>query len=232
MAIEITDFGDSGLLLRWPQRIDASINAQVQELAASLQAAPIQGVSDVVPAYASLALLVDPRWLTQAGQDPRSLIAQLETRIAALAPGDAKSARHIHIPICYGGDFGPDLDEVAAFCGLLAAEVVRRHAAAEYRVAMLGFQPGFPYLLGLDPRLAMPRLAAPRVRVPAGSVAIGGAQTGIYPRESPGGWRLIGRTSAVLFDEKSASPTLLLPGDRVTFCPVDAATFAARTEPR
>lgn len=215
--IEITPLGDSGLLLRWPQRIDVSINSVVQQLAKDLQTTPLPGIVDVIPAYASLALLADPRWLAQEDRGINALITQLEARLDVLAQDAPISARHITIPVCYGGASGPDLDELAAHCGLSADEVVRRHVAAEYRVAMLGFLPGFPYLLGLDEKLAMPRMPTPRVRVPAGSVAIGGAQTGIYPRESPGGWRIIGHTSAILFDEKSPSPTLLLPGDRVTF---------------
>lgn len=215
--IEISPLGDTGLLLRWPQRIDVSVNSDVQRLAASLQAAPIHGITDVIPAYASLALIADARWLALQDHGVTTLITQLESRLATLAQDDAIPTRHITIPVFYGGEFGPDLDELAAHCGLSADEVVQRHAAAEYRVAMLGFLPGFPYLLGLDEKLAMPRMETPRVRVPAGSVAIGGAQTGIYPRESPGGWRIIGRTSVCLFDEKSSPPTLLLPGDRVTF---------------
>lgn len=222
--IEITPLGDTGLLLRWPQRIDVSISNVVQQLAASLQGAPLAGIIDVVPAYASLALFADPRWLAQQDHGITSLLTQIESRIAALAQDEPTTTRHITIPVCYGGDFGPDLDELAAHCGLSVEEVVQRHVAAEYRVAMLGFLPGFPYLLGLDEKLTMPRMETPRVRVPAGSVAIGGAQTGIYPRESPGGWRIIGRTTASLFDEKSASPTLLLPGDRVTFRAIKKAS--------
>ena len=119
----------------------------------------------------------------------------------------------------YGGEHGPDLDALAEHAGLSPREAVELHATAEYRVAMLGFAPGFPYLLGLDPRLAMPRLATPRQRVEAGSVGIGGAQAGIYPRPGPGGWRIIGRTDALLFDPARESPSLLAPGDRLRFVP-------------
>ena len=123
------------------------------------------------------------------------------------------------IGVRYGGEDGPDLAAVAEYAGLSPRQVVERHAAGEYRVAMLGFAPGFPYLLGLDPRIAMPRLSTPRQRVEAGSVGIGGTQAGIYPRSGPGGWRIIGRTDAVLFDPARDPPSLLAPGDRVRFVP-------------
>jgi KipI family sensor histidine kinase inhibitor len=132
----------------------------------------------------------------------------------------------IDIPVCYGGEFGPDLDALATHAKLSAAEAVARHCATEYRVAMLGFAPGFAYLLGLDTALHMPRRVAPRVRVPAGSVAIGGAQTGIYPHELPGGWQIIGRTPLTLFDAAREHPALLAPGQRVRFCAIGADEFA------
>jgi KipI family sensor histidine kinase inhibitor len=125
--------------------------------------------------------------------------------------------RSVEIPVRYGSEHGPDLAALAAHAGLGEDDVIARHCAGEYRVAMLGFSPGFPYLLGLDPLLAMPRLDTPRTRVAAGSVGIGGAQTGIYPQAGPGGWRIIGRTALALFDPLHDPPTLLAPGDRVRF---------------
>jgi KipI family sensor histidine kinase inhibitor len=136
----------------------------------------------------------------------------------------------VEIPVCYGGECGPDIAAVAEHAGLLRDAVIARHTAAEYTVAMLGFAPGFPYLLGLDPSLQMPRRATPRTRVPAGSVAIGGAQTGIYPRELPGGWHLIGRTPLVLFDPQRELPCLLAPGDRVRFHAIEADEFGRLAE--
>lgn len=130
------------------------------------------------------------------------------------------------IPVCYAAAFAPDLSDVAAHAGLTVDQVISRHTAAEYTVAMLGFAPGFPYLLGLDDALQTPRRASPRTRVPAGAVGIGGAQAGIYPRELPGGWNLIGRTPVVLFDPCREPPCLLLPGDRVRFHAIDAVAFA------
>ena len=144
-----------------------------------------------------------------------------------LDPGErTATARTVEIPVVYGGDCGPDLDSAAAELGMTAEQLLQRHANGEYTVAMIGFAPGFPYLLGLDPALALPRLATPRTKVAAGSVGIGGAQTGIYPRESPGGWRLIGRTPLVLFDPAREPPALLAPGDRVRFVAVHATDEA------
>jgi KipI family sensor histidine kinase inhibitor len=125
----------------------------------------------------------------------------------------------VEIPVCYGLEYGPDLDAVAAHCGLSPDEVIARHTAAEYRVYMLGFSPGFPYLGGLDPNIAAPRRETPRIKVPAGSVGIAGMQTGIYPLESTGGWQIIGRTPMRLFDPGLEEPCLLRPGDRLRFVP-------------
>jgi KipI family sensor histidine kinase inhibitor len=158
-------------------------------------------------------------------------VATLATLLGDVDDEAPAMARLVEIPVCYGGDFGPDLDALADHARLGAEEVVERHAGAMYTVAMLGFAPGFPYLFGLDPALHMPRRASPRTRVPAGSVAIGGAQTGIYPSELPGGWQLIGRTPLVLFDADRDPPSLLMPGDRVRFVAIDAAALAVRRAP-
>jgi KipI family sensor histidine kinase inhibitor len=151
----------------------------------------------------------------------RSLVEELE-HSPPIAP-----RRVVRIPTCYGGVHGPDLAEVARLAGMTADEVVRRHTAPSYLVHFLGFTPGFPYLGGLDPGLATPRLDSPRARIPGGSVAIGGVQTGIYPVESPGGWRILGRTPLRLFDPRVGNPFLLYPGDGLRFVPVDQATFDA-----
>jgi KipI family sensor histidine kinase inhibitor len=135
--------------------------------------------------------------------------------------------RAIDVPVCYGGAHGPDLDALATTLGLDVADLVARHAGGDYRVAMIGFAPGFPYLLGLDASLHAPRRAHPRTRVPRGSVAIGGAQTGIYPSELPGGWQLIGRTPLVLFDPEREPACLFSPGDAVRFHAITPAAFDA-----
>lgn len=217
MDWRIGRLGDGALLLQLGERIDAPTNARVHALARRLAARRPGWVLDVVPAYASLAVFVDADAFEATGEP----LAEAERQLRALLDGEdaasPASARLIEIPVRYGGEDGPDLERVAEHAGLAPADVVACHAAVEYSVAMLGFAPGFPYLLGLDPRLAMPRLATPRTRVPAGSVAIGGEQTGLYPRSGPGGWNLIGRTDALLFDPTREPPALLAPGDRVRF---------------
>lgn len=160
------------------------------------------------------------------GQDVGGKAAQIRAPAGSSKP----IGRLIQIPVCYGGEYGPDLDAVAGHAGLAPDEIVARHAAAGYTVAMIGFAPGFPYLLGLDPTLAMPRRTDPRTRVPAGSVAIGGAQTGIYPRELPGGWQVIGRTPLVLFDPRRARPCMLAAGDGVRFRAIRADEFERLAE--
>jgi KipI family sensor histidine kinase inhibitor len=223
--------GDHALLVVFGDCVDSALNARALAAAAVLQAADLPGLHDIAPAYASVCVHYDPRaWADTTGaQLPH---ARLASRISGIvdnlpASPDAHDAAAIDIPVCYGGEFGPDLDNVAANAKLSADAAIALHCAAAYRVAMLGFAPGFPYLLGLDPALHTPRRANPRTRVPAGAVAIGGAQTGIYPRELPGGWQIIGRTPLALFDAARNPAALLAPGQSVRFSPIGAGEFAA-----
>ena len=218
MRWRATRLGEDALLLRFGEGIDADTNARVHALAARIEAMRPPWLRDLVPAYASLALFVDADAFPDS--DP---LANAESWLRALPRdnGDpaASHGRLREIVVHYGGEHGPDLDSVAEHAALSPRQVIELHADCEYRVAMLGFAPGFPYLLGLDPRIAMPRLATPRQRVEAGSVGIGGAQAGIYPHSGPGGWRIVGRTDAVLFDPTRDPPSLLAPGDRLRFVP-------------
>jgi KipI family sensor histidine kinase inhibitor len=227
-AFAIECLGEDVLLLRVHAPDDLQANLQVHALAAAIDAMRPAWLLELVPAYATLALQVDTAALVAGPHaDPlQSARAWLQTHaFRSAAQQRAGSAATLDIPVCYGGAHGPDLDALAVHAGLAADDVVQRHAGAFYRVAMLGFAPGFPYLLGLDAALSMPRLDTPRTRVPAGSVGIGGAQTGIYPREGPGGWRLIGRTPLALFDPARDPPSLLQPGQAVRFVPIAAAHF-------
>ena len=210
LAIEL--LGDAALLVRLGDVIDEATHRRVRAAHAALAAAKLPGVGDIVPAYTTLTVHYDP-----ARADYGALERQLTEVLGAASEETSPASRMVHIPVCYGGDDGPDLAAVAAHAELGAEEVVRRHVAGEYVVHMIGFAPGFPYLAGLDPRLACPRRESPRARVPAGSVGIGGSQTGVYPIEIAGGWQLIGRTSLALFDAEREPPTLLAPGDRVQF---------------
>lgn len=214
--------GDEALLIRFGERIEPELNRFVHALDAALRAQTPAWVRDLVPAYASLAVHVDSAGFAVEVDPLAEAERWVRERLGRMSSTTPPAVgRTIEIAVGYGGDGGPDLEAVAAYCGLSAREVVLRHTAVEYRVAMLGFAPGFPYLLGLDPALAISRLAQPRLRVDAGSVAIGGAQTGIYPRPGPGGWRVIGRTAQVLFDPQRDPASLLQPGDRVRFVATD-----------
>lgn len=212
---------DDAWLLRLAPGPDA--NARAHVLAARLRAGAPPWLRDVVPAWDSVGVCFDPMSIDADA----ALAWLLEHRDDDPAAAASSPPRTIEIPVRYGGEHGVDLDAAAAELGLTPEALIERHTAPQYTVAMIGFAPGFPYLDGLDPALALPRLATPRSRVPAGSVGIGGAQTGIYPRESPGGWRLLGRTPLALFDPAADPPSRLLPGDRVRFVAIDAAAFDA-----
>jgi KipI family sensor histidine kinase inhibitor len=229
-SAQIEPLGDCALLIRFGDRISVAVNARALAATAALLQADLPGVREVAPAYASVCVQYDPVvWADPTRQHtPFAHIALHINKLvdnAAFIPTPAMRTG-IEIPVRYGGDFGPDLAALAAHAKLTQDAAIARHCAGDYRVAMLGFAPGFPYLLGLDAALHAPRLANPRTRVPTGSVAIGGAQTGIYPRESPGGWQIIGRTPLVLFDSVRDPPALLQPGQHVRFRAINAAEFA------
>ncbi|MEZ5462144.1 5-oxoprolinase subunit PxpB [Dokdonella sp.] len=214
----IEALGEDALLLRLGETLDEDLNLRVHALADQIARHAPAWVLDIVPAFASLAICFDPLAFA-SDVDPcqaaRSWLNGLDLQQAQSR--ERLDARLHEIPVRYGGEFGPDLEAVAEHCQLEPAEVIRRHAAAIYRVGMLGFAAGFPYLLGMDAGLATPRRATPRTRVAAGSVGIGGVQTGIYPREGPGGWQIIGRTAFCLFDHLRDPPAIVGPGDRVRF---------------
>ena len=222
-TLQFEPLAEDALLLRVGECIDAAINARVHAIVDVVQRQWPQ--LECVPAYASVLLRFDARDWTEAHCTPHQAL-ELALR-NALAAGETsrRRPREQEIPVCYGGAGGPDLAAVAQSLDLSVDAVIARHAAADYRVAMIGFAPGFPYLLGLDPTLAMPRRHDPRQHVAAGSVGIGGAQTGIYPDQLPGGWQLIGRTPLRLFDVRSTPPSLLAAGDRVRLRAIDEAEF-------
>ncbi len=198
--------GDAALLVELGDELDPEVNGRVHWLARQLEGSA--GVVETVPAYASLLIEFEPARVTLdtlAGQVIRDLREQ--------GRGENAAARTVEIPTRYGGEFGPDLEFVGAHCGLTPEEVIRLHTGEPFRVFMLGFAPGFPYAGPTPEKIAVARLETPRLRVPAGSVGLAGRQTGVYPRESPGGWQLIGRTEMSLFDPSRNPPALLQPGD-------------------
>jgi inhibitor of KinA len=222
VSVRIVPAGDSALIAEFDDRIDPVVNAAAIALAASVEAARFPGVRDVVPTFRSVAIYFDPLHV-----DYDALLAHVERAVRANVPLEAAPATPIRIPVCYGGELGPDLAEVAAFAHASESEVVRLHTDRTYRVFMLGFVAGFAYLGSVDERIAMPRHSTPRVRVPVGSVGIAGIQTGIYPAETPGGWRVIGRTPVKPFDLSRPDPFLLKAGDAVQFYEIGRAEYDA-----
>ena len=222
--------GDRCLIVAFESRVDPAINERVRAVADYLLAHPIEGVIDVVPAFTTVALHYRPEAFCtdDCGESPyRRLCALIEPLLIRDIVSTRGDSRRVDVPVCYGGDLGPDLAEVAATCGLTPKQVIELHAASPQLVYMLGFAPGFPYLGGLDPRLAVPRRATPRTKVPAGSVAIARDQSSIYSLETPGGWNVIGRTPARLFTPETDPPCLLSAGDHVRFVPITREQFEA-----
>ena len=211
--------GDSALIVEFEERIDPAVNARAIAVADAIRAAAMTGIRDVVPTYRSVAVYFHPL-STNYG----ALVASLE-RAAAQPVVEPPDRVPIRIPVCYGGELGPDIARVAEFGHLSERDVVALHSSASYRVFMLGFVPGFAYMGIVDARIAVPRRSTPRVRVPRGSVGIAGVQTGVYPAETPAGWQLIGRTPVTLFDLSRAEPFLLKAGDAVQFYPIDRDQF-------
>jgi inhibitor of KinA len=209
--------GDAALVVEFGDTIDLEVNQRVQAFARWLQEAHRPGLTDIVPTYRSVLLHYDPLVL-----DCQEVIAWAQAQYTQVHDHPLTGRRRIEIPTLYGGESGPDLDFVARYHGLSVEDVIRRHSQVDYIVYMMGFMPGFPYLGGLPAELETPRLETPRTLIRAGSVGLAGKQTGIYPLDSPGGWRLIGRTGIRLFDPTLDPPTLLAPGDQVRFVPVSS----------
>jgi len=215
--MRIEPLGDSALLVRLIEEFDPdkSLDAILLGVRA-LERAAIPGLLEIVPAYTTLGIFLDPARIAAFDELKTAIERALEN---SLEPerSRAEMGSVIEVPVCYESEFAPDLVEVARRSGLEEEEVVRRHSSASYRVACVGFTPGFPYLSGLPPELATPRRANPRKEVPAGAVAIGGTQTGVYPRKSPGGWNIIGRTPLRLFEVERQPPAQFRAGDHVRF---------------
>ncbi len=218
--MRIIPASDSSLLVVFGNEISPELHQRVIALFHSLQTRQDPRIRNLHPAYASLLIDFDPLRLTH--DEVRTVVQQLT--LASDCTLD-RVTNLITIPVCYDIDFGPDLQEVARHTDLSVDEVVRLHSAPTYLVYFLGFTPGFVYLGGLPQVLQTPRLTTPRPSIAGGSVGIAGGQTGIYPFDSPGGWKLIGRTPLRMFDPEATPPTRLQPGDRMKFIPIDRATF-------
>ncbi|MEW9699739.1 5-oxoprolinase subunit PxpB [Paenibacillus sp. SI8] len=225
--------GDSAIVIQLGTTIDPKVHEQVRQLADYLEENRFQGFGEIVTAYTSITIYYDGYSVFKDRLNDffldellpyeivfahvQTAIAQYENLRADLADEPSQS---VEIPVCYGGMHGPDLQAVADYHGMTPEDVVGLHSSQDYPVYLIGFAPGFPYLGGMDERIATPRKSVPRQRIPIGSVGIGGSQTGIYSLETPGGWNLIGRTPIALFRPQSANPSLLKVGDRVRFVPI------------
>ena len=222
----VRPFGEAALLVEFGEQADLRLNARVHALAGALEAAPPAGLLSLIPGYVSLLIEVEP-----LEADLERLESLLWDRLRQVETAPRQPGRQRVIPTVFGGEWGPDLGDVAARLGLGPDDVVARHTAAPQTVYMLGFSPGFPYLGDLPAELALPRRETPRERVPLGSVAIAERQTGIYSREMPGGWHLLGRTPRPLFDAGRHPPAYLAPGDCVSFVPIPASDWERYAQP-
>ncbi len=233
MQFRIRPAGDGALCLTLAGPLEEEKNIRIMALKSRLdREGGKQGFGETVPGFLSLLVRFDALRLDydQAYRELERLAKQAlrgEAGSACAAKGaGSDTGRLVEIPVCYGGVYGEDLGFVAKNGGLTEEEVIRIHSGRDYRIYMLGFLPGFPYLGGMDPRLFTPRLSTPRVKIPAGSVGIGGEQTGIYPIESPGGWQLIGRTPLTLFSPETGGALPYEPGDRIRFVPISEEEYA------
>lgn len=218
--IKIVAAGDSSILIEFGNEIDPEINRRITTIVQLMKDQHIEGVVDMIPAFCSLLINYDPRIVS---------FDKMYKRMKALVnidlKGGGRKKRVFEIPVCYGGEYGPDMGTIAEHAGLTEDEVVKIHSSRDYLIYMLGFLPGFCYLGGLDERIHTPRLANPRMKISAGSVGIGGSQTGIYPLDSPGGWQLMGMTPVKTYDPERKRPILLEAGDYIRFIPVDEGEY-------
>lgn len=212
--------GDSSLLIEFGNVINPEVNAKVAATVSMIRDQHIEGVVDMIPTYCSLLINYDVRIVRY-----EELRKRIEALLTTDIQGSARKKRVYEIPVCYGGEYGPDLAFIAENAGISEEEVIKIHTSTDYLIYMLGFLPGFTYLGGLDERIHTPRLSNPRLKIPAGSVGIGGSQTGIYPLDSPGGWQLMGKTPVKTYDPMREVPILVEAGEYIRFVPVDEAEF-------
>ncbi|WP_340678094.1 5-oxoprolinase subunit PxpB [Paraglaciecola sp.] len=225
LSTKLVANGDSGLTVLFDAPVSEQLSRQIQWLSKQCQQQFAEFLLDTIPAYQSLTLLYRPRANTY-----QMLHEALQNMLLKPIAQDDYQAKNISIPVCYQGEYAPDLQAMAKTCGLSTQEVVALHFAPEYLVHILGFSPGFLYLGGLAQALICPRKSIPATSVPAGSVGIGGEQTGIYPQASPGGWHIIGRTPLKLFTPHSASPCIAQPLDKIVFEPISPQDFVRLSE--
>lgn len=208
--------GDRALVIEFGDIIEEQTNSKIRSFTLAMEREGLEGIIEIIPTYRSLMVIYEP--MTIGLDELINKMKAIEAKMDELKLPDAKV---IEIPTLYGGEYGPDISFVAENNNISIDEVIKMHTSSEYLIYMIGFTPGFPYLGGMDDKIATPRLQVPRTKIPAGSVGIAGKQTGIYPIESPGGWQLIGRTPVKLYDPYRKEPVLLNAGDYIKFVPID-----------
>jgi len=216
--------GDRGLLVEYGETIDPAVNQKVRSMTMVVEKNMPDGIKEIIPTYRSILVLYDPAMTTPVVL--QETLTAMEERLSDI---EIPPPKIVEISVCYGEEFGPDIDYVAESHDLTVAEVIRIHSEPEYLIYMVGFTPGFPFLGGLPEKLHTPRLETPRTSVPAGSVGIANNQTGIYPITSPGGWQLIGRTPLRLFAPERKNPFLYQAGDRIRFKPISSEEYTRLT---
>ncbi|MCH3963516.1 MAG: 5-oxoprolinase subunit PxpB [Clostridium sp.] len=220
----ILQASETSALVEFGNKIDEGINKQIRIFCAYLDENPFHGLIEYIPYFSSVSLIYDP--LKMGSEEPFKVVrAKIEDILSKLDFSCSYEENIVEIPVCYGGEFGPDIGHVAEVNNLTEDEVVKIHSSGRYLVYMIGFAPGFPYLGGMSEKIYTPRRKSPRTKIPEGSVGIAGKQTGVYPIETPGGWQIIGRTPLKLFDLESSRKTLLKCGDIAKFYPISCNEY-------
>lgn len=219
MTMQIKPCGDHNLTVEFENEISEAVNKKVIQFCQAVEMSSIEGIRELVPSFRAVLIDYDPETV-----DYQALAEKLDETAKAAEDMPMPEPKIVEIPVCYGGEFGMDLDFVAEHSGLSKEEVIQLHSGQNYYVYMLGFVAGFPYLGGMDKRLKTPRLETPRLKIPAGSVGIADEQTGVYPLQSPGGWQIIGRTPLPLWDREK-NEALLSAGNYVRFKPISKEEY-------
>ncbi|WP_419961981.1 5-oxoprolinase subunit PxpB [Psychrobacillus sp. BM2] len=231
LEVNIKPLGDSALIVQLGEGINPTLHKQVKSLSEKISSISFKGIIEFVPAYNNITVYYNSFVVHNSQPGSTSAYHKVASHIKKLAQqitlDKNTDSRIMTIPVCYGGELGPDLENVATFHNLSKEEVMEIHTSSECLVYMLGFAPGFPFMGGMDERIATPRRETPRLSIPRGSVGIAGKQTGIYSLETPGGWQIIGRTPLDLFLPKESPPTLLQAGDQIRFVSITIEEYLA-----
>ncbi|MFC0522761.1 5-oxoprolinase subunit PxpB [Pontibacillus salicampi] len=230
MQFQLSPLGDHAIVIELGEEINLNTHEKVKRVSAYLNQTPFSWMTEYIPAFTTVTVFYDPLAVMESSKEPISLpyegvSRKLEQVLGTLEVSSSGETRTVEIPVCYGGELGPDIAEVALHNQVSEEEVIRYHTNGDYLVYMIGFAPGFPYIGGMPEEIATPRKESPRLHIPAGSVGIAGKQTGVYPIETPGGWQLIGRTPLALFEPSEQSPTLLQAGDKIKFTSISKEEY-------